>query len=102
MSAAQNFKNFAGNMQHGAKNASLSLLQRSLRILSGFFIGVVLALITQEFTQNGTLVLVFLTIMFMLVVYKILRSLSIWQIIIFDVICILVANTLRMYIMMAP
>ena len=102
MSVAQNFKNLAGNMQHGAKNASLSLLQRSLRMLSGFFIGIVLALIVQEFTQNGTLVLVFLTTMFMLIVYKLLRALSIWQIIIFDVICILVANTLRMYIMMAP
>jgi hypothetical protein len=102
MSVAENFKSLAGNVQHGAKNAGLSLLQKSLRMISGFFIGLVLALIAQEFMQSGTLMLLFLTTVFMLIIYRLLKPLSVWQIAVFDVICILVANTLRMYIMMAP
>jgi hypothetical protein len=102
MNLANNVKNFAGNVQQGAKTASVSLLQRVLRLITGFFTGIVLALIIQELTQSGTLILVFLTILFMLLIYRILRSFSVLQIIIFQVFCILVANSLRMYIMMAP
>lgn len=102
MNLTNNVKNFAGNMQQGAKTASVTFFQRFLRLLTGFFVGVVLALITQELTQSGTLVLVFLTVLFMMLVYRLLRSFSILQIIIFQAFCILVANSLRMYIMMAP
>jgi uncharacterized membrane protein YoaK (UPF0700 family) len=102
MGLTGNMKNFAGNVQQGAKTASTSLLQKFLRLITGFFVGVVLALIVQELTQTGTLILVFLTILFMLLLFRILRSFSILQIIIFQAFCILVANTLRMYIMMAP
>jgi hypothetical protein len=102
MNLANNMKNFAGNMQQNAKTASVSLLQRILRLVTGFFAGVVLALIIQELTQSGTLILVFLTILFMMLIFRVLRSFSILQIIIFQVFCILVANSLRMYIMMAP
>ncbi len=98
--------NFAGNLKNLStsvhQGASVSLTQRALRLITGFFIGLVLALIVQEFTQNGQLVLVFLTSLGMFITYRLLRSFSLWQIIIFDVFCVLVANTLRMYIMMAP
>lgn len=102
MGIADNLKNVASNMQQGAKTASITFTQRALRLTSGFFIGVVLSLIIQEFIQNGTLMLLFFTTLFMMVVYKLLRPLSIFQIFIFDVICILIAITLRMYIMIAP
>lgn len=102
MGLTDNFKNVTTHMQQGAKTATISLTQRGLRLLTGFFVGVVLALIIQEFTKSGTLILVFLTLLFMFILYRLLRSLSIWQIIVFDIFCILVANTLRMYIMMAP
>ncbi|MGZ3690525.1 MAG: hypothetical protein ACXVAX_03415 [Pseudobdellovibrio sp.] len=102
MNLAGNLKNLSTSVQQGARNASISLTQRALRLVTGFFIGLVLALIIQEFTQNGTLVLLFLTSLGMFITYRILRSFSLWQIVIFDVFCILIANTLRMYIMMAP
>lgn len=102
MNIVNNMKNLAGNAQQGAKTASVSLFQRFLRLLTGFFVGIVLALIAQELTQSGTLVLVFLTILIMMLVFRVLRSFSILQIIIFQAFCILVANSLRMYIMMAP
>lgn len=102
MGLADNLKNVASNMQQGAKIASITFTQRALRLVSGFFIGIVLSLIIQEFMQSGTLMLLFFTTLFMMIVYKLLRPLSVFQIFIFDVICILIATTLRMYIMIAP
>jgi hypothetical protein len=100
--ALADLKNLPGQMQQAAKSASVTLTQRFLRLISGFFVALVLALITQELTQSGTLILLFLTTLLMLIVYRLLRSLSILQIFIFDVICILIAVSLRMYIMLAP
>ena len=102
MSLADNLKNVASNMQQSTKNASITFSQRVLRLISGFFVGIVLSLIIQEFTQSGTLMLLFFTTLFMLIVYKLLRQLSLFQIFIFDVICILIATSLRLYIMIAP
>jgi len=102
MNFAGNLKNLSTNVQQGARNVSISLSQRMLRLVTGFFIGLVVALIIQEFAQNGTLVLLFLTSLGMFITYRLLRNFSLLQIVIFDVFCILIANTLRMYIMMAP
>lgn len=102
MGFTNNLMNVANSMQQGTKNLSISLTQRALRLLSGFFIGVVLSLIIQEFTQSGTLMLVFFTTLFTVIVYKLLRTMSIFQIFVFNVICILIATALRMYIMIAP
>ena len=102
MGITNNLRNVTSQMQQGAKNASISITQRALRLLTGLFVGAVLAIIVQEFTQSGTLIVVFLTLLFMSLIYRLLRPLSIWQILVVDVICVLIANTLRMYIQMAP
>ncbi len=102
MSLADNLKNVAGSTQQSAKSATVSLTQRLLRLLSGFFVGLVLALIVQEFTKSNTLMLLFCLSLFTFIIYKLLRPLTILQIVIFDVICVLIANSLRMYIAMAP
>ena len=102
MGFTDNLKNVASSMQQGAKKVSITFTQRLLRFVSGLFIGSVLSLIIQEFTQNGVLMLIFFTTLFTMIVYRLLRSLSIFQIFIFDVICILIATCLKMYIMIAP
>lgn len=102
MGFTDNLKNATGNFQLGAKNASFTLGQRLLRLFSGLFIGMVLSLIIQEFAQSGTLMLVFFTVLFTAIIYRLLRPLKIFQIFIFDVICILIATLLRMYIIIAP
>ena len=102
MGFTNNLINVASSMQQGTKNLSISLAQRALRLFTGFFIGMVLALIIQEFTQSGLLMLVFFTTLFTVIVYKLLRAMSIFQIFVFNVICILIATALRMYIMIAP
>lgn len=102
MGLTDNLKNIAVNMQNTASNTSVTLAQRMLRALSGFFVGLVLSLIVQELTQSGDLMMVFMTVFFMTVVYRLLRRLQIFQILIFDLVCVLVAALLRMYIMIAP
>jgi F0F1-type ATP synthase assembly protein I len=102
MGIVDQLKTLTSNAQQGAKMASITLTQRLLRLVTGFFVGIVLALILQEFTQSGTLMLVFFMVLFMMIIYRLLRSLSVLQILIFDVICILIAILLRMYIMLAP
>ncbi len=102
MSLINNLKNLAGNIQQGGQRVTITLTQRLLRLISGLFMGWVLSLIIQKFTQSETLMLVFFTIFFALIIYKLLRPLSLFQIFVFNVICILVATLLRLYIIIAP
>lgn len=102
MTFADNLKNLTSQVQQGAKTASVSMSQRLLRLVSAFFVGLVLALIVQQFSQSATLMLIFFTILFMSIIYRLLRTRTIIQIFVFDIICVLIAVSLRMYIMLAP
>lgn len=102
MTIGEKFQGFSNNLQMGAKNASHSVLHSALRLISGFFIGLVLSLIVQEITQSGTFMLLFLTTVFTAVIYKTLSRLNLLQILIFDLICVLLGTVLRMYILLAP
>lgn len=89
-------------MQQTVKNTTVSLTHQILRLVSGFFIGLVLALIIQELTHGQTLMLIFLTVLFMVIIFKLLARLQMMHILIFDLICVLIATLLRMYVMIAP
>jgi len=102
MGLSDNLKNLTNQVQQGTRVAAVTLSQRVLRLLSGLLIGLVLSLIIQVFAQSGTLMLVFFITLFTVIIYRLLRRLTIFQIFIFDVICILVATLLRMYIIIAP
>lgn len=92
----------AANLQQSAKNSTVTLTQKVLRVLSGLFIALILSLIIQEMMQSGTLMLVFFTLLFTSVVYIFLGKFSVVQILIFDLICVLIALLMRLYIMVAP
>ena len=102
MSIAENLKTMASNLQQGAKNTSVSLTQRLLRLVSGLLVALIVSLIIQEMMQSGTLMLVFLTVLFTSLIYIFLGRLSILQILIFDLICVLIISLMRLYIMVAP
>jgi F0F1-type ATP synthase assembly protein I len=102
MGLTDKIKSMPANMQQGAKNATQSLSHILLRLISGFFVGFVLALIIQELFHMGSFMLVFLTVLFLSLIFTLLSRLSMLQIIIFDVICVLVGALLRMYILIAP
>lgn len=90
------------NVKHGAKNTGLSALHITIRLVTGFFLGLTLGLIFQELIGFGTFALSFFTLVVMGLVYKSFSSWSIGRILIFDLFCILVASLLRMYILIAP
>jgi len=102
MTIGEKFKGFSSDLQVGAKNASHSLAHKALRLISGFFIGLVISLIIQEFTQSGTFMLLFLTLMFTAAIYKGLSRMAMVHILIFDLICYLIGVILKLYIMKAP
>lgn len=102
MGLTDKIKSMPENLQQGAKSATHSLSHILLRTVSGFFFGFVLALIFQELFHLGTFMLVFMTVLFLSLIYTLLSRLSLFQIIIFDVICVLVGALLRMYILIAP
>ena len=102
MSFKNNLSTVTNSIWQGTKVATITLSQRIMRLVSGFFVGLVLSIIVQEFVQSGMLMLVFFTILFTLIIYRSLRTLTLFQIFVFDVICILIAILLRMYILIAP
>jgi hypothetical protein len=92
----------SSNVQNTTKKATYGLSHILLRLISGFFIGAVLALIFQELFSLGMFMLIFLTTLFLALIYKVLAQRTVFQIIIFDFICVLIGSLLRMYILMAP
>ncbi|MFZ4405418.1 MAG: hypothetical protein ACOYOK_15075 [Pseudobdellovibrionaceae bacterium] len=89
-------------VQDGLKSSSMAILNVFLRLITGFFLGFVLALIGQEIMGYGTWSLLFLTLIVMSIVVKGMAQWGIAKILIFDLICVLVGKLLSMYILIAP
>ncbi len=102
MGLTENLKTMASNLQQGARNSTVTVSQKILRLMSGIFLALILSLIIQEMMQSGTLMLIFFTTLFTSVIYLFLGRFSILQILIFDLICVLVISLMRLYIMVAP
>lgn len=92
----------AGNVQQGVKNTSVSLLAITLRILTGLILGLTFALIGQEVFKYTTFMFVFMMVVVAGLIFRTSRSWSVGAILIFDLICVLVALLLRAYILIAP
>lgn len=102
MGIGDKMRGLATNAQEGVKTTSISLFHFGLRLVTGLLLGLTLALIGQELASYGTFTLLFVMVVVLAVVMKILANWSIGQILIFDLICVLVAMLLRMYILVAP
>ncbi len=102
MSIGDKMRGFANNAQEGVKTSTISLFHIFLRLITGLFLGLTLGLIGQELTGYGTFVLLFVMVVVVSIIMKLLSSWSIGRILIFDLICVLVAMLLRMYILVAP
>lgn len=102
MGIGEKMKGLAVGVQDGVKSSTLSLTHLLLRLVSGFFMGLTLALIGQELSGYGAFSLVFVTLVILALFTRVSKSWSIVQILIFDLICVLVAQLLRMYILLAP
>lgn len=102
MGMADKMKGFSTNMQEGVKNSSVSLVCLTLRVLTGFMLGLTLGLIGQEVVGYGSLALIFMMVVVMGLVVKTTSGWSLGKILIFDLFLVLVAMLLRMYILVAP
>lgn len=102
MSISEKMKGLSTNMHQGAKNSSISLLGLALRMLTGIMLGLTLALIGQELIGYGSFALLFTMVVVFGLVIKTTSSWTIGRILIFDLVLILVAMLLRMYILVAP
>lgn len=102
MGIGEKMKGLAVGVQDGVKSSTLSLTHFALRLVSGFFMGLTVGLIGQELSGYGSLALVFVSLVVLALFVRLSKSWSLMQILIFDLICVLVAQLLRMYILLAP
>lgn len=95
-------KGLTVQVQQKSQQASYGMIHSAFRLITGFFIGLVLAFIFQELFKFETLMLVFVTVVLTGTIFKSLSRMSVFQILVFDLICVLIGGLLRMYIMIAP
>lgn len=102
MGLTDKMKGLSTNVQDGVKNSSVSLFGFTLRFLTGVMLGLTLALIGQELMGYGSLAMLFGMVVVIALVMKTTSEWTIAKILIFDLILVLVAMLLRMYILVAP
>lgn len=102
MGFSEKMHSLADGMKSGAKSGFMKIFLTILRIVSGFFLGLTLALVGAEVAQYGTLSLVFVTILVLATFMRMTQKWLIGQVLIFDLVIVLVAQLLRMYILLAP
>lgn len=102
MGMADKMKGFSTNVQDGVKNSSVSFVCLTLRVLTGFMLGLTLGLIGQELVGYGSLALTFMLVVVTGLVIRTTAGWNLGKILIFDLFLVLVAMLLRMYILVAP
>jgi hypothetical protein len=102
MGFSEKMHNIADGMKSSAKTGVMKALLTLVRLLSGFFLGLTLALVGSEVAQYGTFSMVFVTILVIAAFMRLSQKWSLGQVLIFDLVIVLVAQLLRMYILLAP
>lgn len=102
MGLTDKMKGLSSNVQDGVKNSSVSLFAFALRLITGLMLGLTLALIGQELLEYGSMGMLFAMVVVVGLVLKTTSEWTIGKILIFDLILVLVAMLLRMYILVAP
>jgi hypothetical protein len=92
----------AQGAQSKAKTSAQSFMQISFRLVTGFFLGLTLSLIGQELTGFGSFSLIFLNLVVMGLFFRLSQNWSLIKILVFDLVCLLVIQILKMYILIAP
>lgn len=95
-------KGLATNVQDGMRSSFVSTMLFTLRLVTGLLLGSFVALVAQELMGFGNLGLTFMILIVVGLFMKISSAWSFGKILVFDLICVLVAQVLRMYILLAP
>ncbi len=102
MGITDKMNQLVSSVHTGAKNASSSVFLWALKVVTAFVVALTLAMVGQELTSYGALAFVFVLILAGAALIKIMNTWSVGAVLIFDLICVLVALLLRMYILIAP
>ncbi|GIL17254.1 MAG: hypothetical protein BroJett040_10050 [Oligoflexia bacterium] len=102
MGVTEKLGQLAGSVQQGVKDTSTSLFSLAVKVLTGLLLGLTFAMIGQEILGYGLLSFLFMMIVVTAVIVKLLRNWTIGAVLVFDLICVLIAMLLRMYVLVAP
>jgi hypothetical protein len=94
--------NFISNAQDRFKTSTNALALIAFKVLTGFFLGLTLALIGQEIIQYGVFSFVLVVLVVAGCILRVGRSWTWTHVFIFNLICVLIGLLLRMYILIAP
>ena len=84
------------------KSTSMGVLTFSLKLFSGFMLGLTFALIGEETFSYGTFSFFFVISALTLCFLRLAKGWSWVSVLVFDLICVLLALLIRVYIMVAP
>lgn len=102
MSVSEKINNLGGQVKDGVRGGLLFMFLVFLRSISGFFLGLTFALIGQEIFSYSSLGLLLVLLTTLVVFVRLSKNWTVFQVIIFDLICVLVGQILKMYILLAP
>lgn len=102
MGIKEQVSSMAQGAQATARSSAQSFLQISFRLVTGFFLGLTVALIGQELTGYGAFSLIFLNLVVLGLFFRLSQNWNMVKILVFDLVCVLVIQILKMYILIAP
>jgi len=94
--------NFVHNLQDRVKTSTNAAALVTFKLLTGFFVGLTLALIGEQIVGYGWFSLTLVIVITMASLLRIARHWSWMHVLIFNLICVLIGLLLRMYILIAP
>lgn len=93
---------FIEELQFKLKNSSVSIVTFVVRAISGMILGLTLALIGDEMMGYNTFSFMLVIVVTTAAILKISKRWTLARVLVFDLVCVLVAMLLRMYILIAP
>ena len=102
MGISDKLSNMSQQMQDGFRLTLTGLLGWTLKLFSAFIIGLTFALIGQEAFRYGNLAFLLVLVVATGLIVRWIGSWTILNVVVFDLICVLVGLSLKMYIMLAP
>lgn len=91
-----------GTLQDRVKSSSSSLGLIIAKVLTGLYLGLTVALIGLEILQYGWFSFILMIVVSLAALLRIMRGWSWGYVLIFNLICVLIGLSLRMYILIAP
>lgn len=94
--------NMSQQLQEGFRITLTGLFGWALKLFSAFMIGLTFALVGQEAFTYGNMAFLLVLVVAAGLIVRWISAWTILNVVVFDLICVLVGLSLKMYIMLAP